>query len=201
MDELALLQAVRLKGRTRHADLAATLDVEQALVDAAVEEFASAGLLALGKTVRLSQEGKDRLAALLVDERRALDLETIQRYYDEFLPTNREFKALVSQWQLRDGEPNDHTDAEYDAEVLSGLDDVHDAILPILTSVSGQVPRLKGYAAKLSAALDRVRSGDTAWFTRPLVDSYHTVWFELHEELLGAAGLTRNAEASAGHAE
>ena len=24
-----------------------------------------------------------------------------------------------------------------------------------------------------------------------MIDSYHTVWFELHEELIGAAGLTR----------
>jgi hypothetical protein len=27
------------------------------------------------------------------------------------------------------------------------------------------------------------------------------VWFELHEELIGAAGLTRGDEAMAGHAE
>jgi hypothetical protein len=46
-----------------------------------------------------------------------------------------------------------------------------------------------------------MRAGDTSWFTRPLVDSYHTVWFELHEELIGAAGLTREDEASSGNDE
>ncbi len=55
--------------------------------------------------------------------------------------------------------------------------------------------------AKLSAALEKIRAGDTSWFTRPLVDSYHTVWFELHEELIGAAGLTRDDEARSGDAE
>jgi hypothetical protein len=39
------------------------------------------------------------------------------------------------------------------------------------------------------------------WVSCPLVDSYHTVWFELHEELILAAGLTREAEAKAGDAQ
>jgi hypothetical protein len=46
-----------------------------------------------------------------------------------------------------------------------------------------------------------VKSGDTTWLTRPIIDSYHTVWFELHEELILAAGLTREDEAKAGHAQ
>jgi hypothetical protein len=46
----------------------------------------------------------------------------------------------------------------------------------------------------------KIRGGDPTWLTRPLVDSYHTVWFELHEELIGGAGLTREDEAGAGHA-
>jgi hypothetical protein len=34
-----------------------------------------------------------------------------------------------------------------------------------------------------------VASGETIWLTRPIIDSYHTVWFELHEELIAATGL------------
>jgi hypothetical protein len=48
--------------------------------------------------------------------------------------------------------------------------------------------------------LDKVKSGDTTWLARPIIDSYHTVWFELHEELIAASGLTREEEARAGHA-
>jgi pyruvate,orthophosphate dikinase len=33
-----------------------------------------------------------------------------------------------------------------------------------------------------------------------LLDSYHTVWFELHEDLIRLAGRTREAEATAGRA-
>jgi hypothetical protein len=43
-------------------------------------------------------------------------------------------------------------------------------------------------------------AGDTTWLARPIIDSYHTVWFELHEELIAASGLTREEEARAGHA-
>jgi hypothetical protein len=46
----------------------------------------------------------------------------------------------------------------------------------------------------LAHALERTAAGDADWFTKPTIDSYHTVWFELHEELIGAAGLTRHDE-------
>jgi pyruvate,orthophosphate dikinase len=32
------------------------------------------------------------------------------------------------------------------------------------------------------------------------VDSYHGIWFELHEDLIGLAGRTRAAEVEAGRA-
>jgi DNA-binding MarR family transcriptional regulator len=201
MDELTLLQAVRLKGRVRPVDLAATLDEDEASVDAGVKDLTEAGLFVEGKAVRLSPEGRERLAELLAEERRGIDDEQVAQAYSEFRAINREFKSLVSEWQLRNGEPNDHTDAGYDAAVLTRLDGVHRAVLPILASASAQLPRLDAYSAKLSSALEKVQAGDTTLFTRPLVDSYHTVWFELHEELIGAAGLTREAEAEAGHAE
>jgi predicted transcriptional regulator len=201
MDELTLLQAVRLKGRVRHADIAATLDDDEAAVDSAVKELTEAGLLMEGKTVRLSPDGRIRLTQLLADERRDVDAEAFAQAYDDFRAVNRDFKSLVSDWQLRDGEPNDHGDAGYDAAVLGRLDDVHQSVLPILASATGQLPRLDAYTAKLSAALEKVHAGDTTWLTRPIIDSYHTVWFELHEELIGAAGLTREDEAKSGHAE
>jgi hypothetical protein len=190
MDELTLLQTVRLKGRVRPADL-----------DAPVNELIEAGLLIDGKAVRLSPEARARLAELLTDERSSIDRDAFAQTYDEFRSVNRDFKSLVAQWQLKDGEPNDHTDADYDAEVLGRLDSIHRAVQPVLAAASGQVPRLDAYTAKLSTALEKIRAGDTSWFTRPLVDSYHTVWFELHEELIGAAGLTREDEARSGKDE
>ncbi|MCW2550419.1 MAG: hypothetical protein JWR78_200 [Mycobacterium sp.] len=201
MNELTLLQAVRLKGRVRQADLAATVDEQVDTVAAAVEGLAAAGLLVNGTTVRLTPDGRARLTELLADERRGIDGQAFARAYDEFRDVNREFKALVVDWQLRNGEPNDHSDADYDAGVLRKLDAVHHSVVSILAEATRQLPRLAAYAARLSAAQQKIRAGDTTWFTRPIVDSYHTVWFELHEELIGAAGLTREDEAKTGHAE
>jgi hypothetical protein len=46
-----------------------------------------------------------------------------------------------------------------------------------------------------------VVAGDAVWLTRSTANPHHTVWFELHEELILAAGLTREDEAIAGHAQ
>ena len=54
--------------------------------------------------------------------------------------------------------------------------------------------RLGGYGPRLSSALAKVQGGDGEWFTKPTIDSYHTVWFELHENLLATLGIERGAE-------
>jgi hypothetical protein len=201
MDELKVLQAVRLKGRVSPADLAATIAADAADVDAIVAELTEAGLLVAGKALRISPEGRQRLTELLVQERSGVDEGAVAEAYDGFRSTNADFKALVADWQLKDGEPNAHEDADYDAAVLARLDGVHEQVMPIIAAAAVHLPRLGSYADKLAAALGKVRAGDTIWFTRPLIDSYHTVWFELHEELIVAAGLTREDEAKAGHAQ
>jgi hypothetical protein len=40
-----------------------------------------------------------------------------------------------------------------------------------------------------------VLEGQPEWFTKPVIDSYHTVWFELHEDLLCTLGIERASEA------
>jgi hypothetical protein len=199
--ELAVLQAIRLKGRVTPADLAATLDED---VDDVTEQLTASGVLVGGATLRISPSGRDRLNELLAEEREAVDSAAMTAAYDDFRSVNTDFKALVTDWQLKggpEGPPNAHDDAEYDAAVLARLDDVHARVLPIVEAFGAQLSRLTAYSAKLVAALDKVKAGDSAWLTRPLIDSYHTVWFELHEELIGAVGLTREQAAKAGDAQ
>lgn len=201
MNELAVLQAVRLKGRVGVADLAVTLGEDRAEVADAVEQLTRSGLLVDGKLLRLTSEGRARLAELLADERRGVDLSILGAVYDEFRSVNSDFKALVTDWQVKNGEPNSHEDAAYDADVLARLDGVHRRVLPIIAACAEQLARLSRYSTKLQAAFERIKAGDTMWLSRPLIDSYHTVWFELHEELLAASGLSREAEAKAGGAD
>lgn len=201
MCELRILQAIRLKGRVSEADVAATVDEDPVKVVAAMERLRAAGqILPSGATFKLGLEGRLRLAELLDEERSKVDPAAIATAYEDFRSLNAEFKALVADWQLKGGVPNNHDDPDYDDEVLSRLDAVHQRILPIVADVTAEMPRLSAYADKLSAALLRLKVGDGMWFTRPIIDSYHTVWFELHEELILAAGLTREDEADTGHA-
>jgi hypothetical protein len=200
MIELKVLQAIRLKGRINPADIAPTVDEDPAAVADAVRTATDAGLLIEGKTVRLSPAGRPRLSELLAAERENVDKAAIAAAYENFRGVNADFKQLVSDWQLKNGEPNPHDDEVYDSAVLARLADVHARVAPIMATVTAEIPRLTSYSDKLAAALTKVQSGETTWLTRPMVDSYHTVWFELHEELILAAGLTRDSEAQAGHA-
>ena len=204
MTELAVLQAVRLKGRVTPADLAATLDEDSDGIATTVERLTASGLLVEATTLRISPSGRARLETLLAEERSDVDSAAVAVAYHDFRAVNADFKALVTDWQLKggpEGKPNPHDDAEYDAAVLTRLDDVHARVVPIIEAAATQLPRLNAYSAKLLVALGKVKAGDTAWLTRPLIDSYHTVWFELHEELIGALGMTREETARSGDAQ
>jgi hypothetical protein len=201
MTELAVLQAVRLKGRVRPPELAATLGRDLADIAGVVERLTASGLLIDDATLRISPGGRARLEALLAEERAGVDPAAMAAAYEQFRPVNTDFKSLVTDWQVKGGAPNAHDDADYDAAVLGRLDGVHARVLPIIEAAAAQLSRLNAYSTKLQAALDKVKAGDTAWLARPLIDSYHTVWFELHEELIGARGMTREEAARSGDAQ
>ena len=201
MSDLAVLRAVRLKGRISPADLAATLNEDVGDITGIVERLTASGLLVSGPAVRITGTGRTRLETLLAEERQGIDRAAIAAAYRDFRPVNAEFKALVTDWQLKggpEGSPNAHDDAEYDAAVLARLEEVHARVTQIIEAAAAQLPRLRAYSAKLRAALDKTTSGEITWLTRPLIDSYHTVWFELHEELILATGLTREEAARSG---
>jgi pyruvate,orthophosphate dikinase len=56
------------------------------------------------------------------------------------------------------------------------------------------------YRQRLLRAAERVADGDTNYLASPRIDSFHNVWFELHEDLIRLAGRTREDEAAAGRA-
>jgi hypothetical protein len=201
-EELAVLQALRLKGRGKPDDLSEATGVAEAQVADLVTGLVEAGAAReVNGSYMLMPDGRERLAALLADERSGVDTAAVKGFYDDFTAVNGDFKQLATDWQLRDGEPNDHGDAAYDAEVLGRLGGIHARTVPIVDAVAAIAPRLAPYKDRLASALARVEGGDTTWLLRPLIDSYHTVWFELHEELIGLAGLSRQDEAASGRAE
>ena len=100
---------------------------------------------------------------------------------------------MCTAWQLRGDALNDHTDAAYDDSVIEDLAAVHAGAAALGARLATALPHLAPYPARLGAAVDRLRAGDRDAFTRPLSDSYHDVWMELHEDLIVTLGLERTA--------
>jgi hypothetical protein len=201
--EIRILQAARLKGRPTESVLAAAAGLPADAVGAVVGSLIAAGLLdRAGARLKLTAVGRSRLTELLARERSGIDQELLREYYHDFDELNATFKRLVTDWQLVDTiRPNDHADAAYDAAVIQRLGEVDDRLAPLLERLVQIAPRLQPYSNRFATALSKINIGDHSWFARPLIDSYHTVWFELHEELIGLAGLSRAVEAAAGRAE
>ncbi len=65
---------------------------------------------------------------------------------------------------------------------------------PVISRLGREVPRFSEYRDRLRSARERVDDGDHQWFTSPRIDSYHTVWMYLHEDLLFALGTDRESE-------
>jgi len=123
---------------------------------------------------------------------------------DEFLDFDRRMKDTVTAWQLRDVDGqqiiNDHGDDRYDAGILERLASLHADTDAWLAPLAATLVRLATYRRRLRLALDLAQGGDRRFVASPLVDSYHGIWFELHEDLIRLAGRRRSDEAAASRA-
>jgi hypothetical protein len=115
--------------------------------------------------------------------------------YELFERINVKVKSLITDWQtmvVADNRiPNDHSDKDYDVSVIDRLGRLHEQCDRIVTRLAAQVSRMQIYQRKLVEALEHAEAGQIEWISDYKIDSYHTVWFELHEDLLRLAGRTR----------
>jgi hypothetical protein len=121
--------------------------------------------------------------------------DALRRAYERFLPLNGEFLRLCHDWQVRPGNvPNVHDDLRYDWGVIDRLRDIDERVAPVLRRFARTLERFDVYPRRLRGARKRVEDGETEWFTSPRLDSYHTVWMQVHEDLLLGLGLERTDE-------
>ncbi len=115
--------------------------------------------------------------------------------YEKFEIINKELKLLITNWQtIKVGDqiiPNDHSDSEYDEKIIDKLGVIHEKFEPVLDIMVKSVERFANYSAKLTNALEKSEDGELEWVSDAQLDSYHTVWFELHEDLLRILGRIR----------
>jgi hypothetical protein len=199
-----VLHALRLKGFAEAAPVAESAGLDVARVDDDLRALAVEGLVSRrdGRVSgwSLTADGRAEHRRLLADELQVSGAKAVvDDAYRRFLALNPELLAVCTAWQLRpDGEAcvvNDHSDPGYDRAVVARLASVDEDVKPITHDLSAELERYARYAPRLGAALDKLTAGEVEWFTKPIIDSYHTVWFELHEDLLCTLGLERSAEA------
>jgi pyruvate, orthophosphate dikinase len=205
IDESEVTVMLRIKGFASCEAMAEALDRPTEEVAAVFARLVQAGLAQETKVgVRLTPAGRAKADDLLARERAELDQRVFAQCYEEFIPVNLAFKQAVTQWQtkLLDGKQviNDHTDSVYDNNVLAGLDSIHHSVSVLIERICLVAPRLGRYVARLTRALAKIRAADTRYLTAPNRDSYHSIWFELHQDLIGLSGSTREQESAAGRA-
>jgi hypothetical protein len=184
-----VLQVLRIKGVASEATLAARLGSEPAAVRATLEQLALEGLAR--QTARpvegwmLTPAGLEAHGEQAV-ERRAGASGDVEVGYETFLELNAAVKEVTSEWQ-------DHRSADADA-VLEALADLHEQVAEGLAIAAHEIPRFGVYAELLAEALARACGGDRRFIDDPLLPSFHTLWFECHEDFLLTLGRSRAEE-------
>ena len=192
--------ALRIKGFVKADMLAELAGVSVAETEAQLKALEADGLSAFREARglwQLTPAGRAAHAeALEADAGRHGFREGLGTTYHAFLGLNEDFKALCGDWQLRDGAPNDHTDALYDAEVIKRLGVIDDVAQPLCHAIGDVAERFAGYAARLHATRRAVEAGENKMFTGVMCGSFHDVWMELHEDLILTQGIDRAKEGS-----
>lgn len=186
---LHTLRCVGAAGLERLGEAARMLpaQVESALIDLAVEGFVgftpgAPGVWAITEPGRAADATRIRAEVELSGTAAAID-----RCYEAFLVLNPELLQICSAWQLRPvgdrRELNDHGDHRYDDRVLRRLADLDRRAQPVTLGLEHVMTRFATYRVRLDEALARALGGDHDAVATSTT-AYHSVWFQLHEDLL-----------------
>lgn len=145
----------------------------------------------------LTEAGRDADAQRIARELdHAGARDDVQAAYDDFVGLNTRTLDICGDWQIRSSGPpmvlNDHTDRVHDGRVLARLAAVDAEVQPLCAALAARLHRFSHYGPGLRSALDRARQGELDMVTDTL-DSYHGLWFRLHEDLLTTLGISREA--------
>ena len=174
------LHEVRLRGMVEAPD-----DGETAAVVEAGYVVRRGPVLAITPAGKAVDAERSRLAPSSEEEAAA------RRAYERFLEFDKQVKQLTTEWQMAAHSRADGYSAD-DWKVIDRLTAVQDRAGAVLLALGKEVPRFAGYRPRLRNALQRLEDGAGEWLSGLKCDSYHTVWWQLHEDLLVALGIDRS---------
>lgn len=196
-DATLIFHGLAIKKHARPEDVARLLCWPYEKVASRLVEAASSGRVVeisgaytLGPLARVALEAD--YSRIYDDIRRN---ETFMAAYNSFEHVNVELKSLITDWQSVNvgGQTvaNDHGDEAYDMAIIDRLGGIHERVEMILGNLSQVIPRFTFYTTALTQALERAEAGEIEWVSDVKIESYHTIWFELHEDLLRITGNER----------
>ena len=194
------LHASKLRGFAETDTIGALLGLHRSEIAPHLDELQTAGLV-MYRDGRLSgwtltAEGRAEHIVLLSKEVEEMGHHgDFVALYDLFMDLNPPLLRACTDWQVRhlaNNVPNDHSDAAYDARIVGELQSINSRVRPICSELSALAARFRGYRPRLDQAMDHLLTGNGDWFAKPLIDSFHTVWMELHEDLLMSLRLDRS---------
>jgi hypothetical protein len=182
-DRFLVLHGLRVKGLAEADRLSGLDDAELRC-----KELEAEGLVqhrdGLVGGWRLTAAGRVEHDRLLAEELEASGARsTMEAAYRRFLTSNAPFLELCTDWQ-RDSV----------ADARDRLEVLHGEVRDVVDDLTAVLERFAPYGTRFDDALAHVRAGELDYLTRPVVDSYHTIWSELHEDLLSTLGIARGSE-------
>lgn len=201
--EADMLRALLIKGTAPVDQLANAMSCATEMASSLADQLVASGLAEIsGGSSRLTGAGRLKALEAFASDQDQLGADRSAALFEAFRPLDLRMKDTVTAWQLRatghESVLNDHSDAAYDAQVLDTLSELHADAARWMAPLTAAFGRFSRYQARLERALAAARGGDQRYVASPRVDSYHSVWFELHEDLIRLAGHRRSEELAAG---
>lgn len=196
VDEDLVLYVLRVRGYISSDGLQESLGTVPTEI---MDDFVSKGWLELMEErnmYMLTPEGTEEQERRLEASADPALAKALAPAYQKFLELNNEFKELCNAWQLKDGAPNDHSDAAYDQRQIDALQSIAERVQAVIGELSNALPRLARYDHRLQNAARRVAAGEIKMFTGVMCGSFHDIWMELHEDLMLLQGIDRAEEGS-----
>lgn len=193
--ELLVLQSLRLAGAADVERIADRSLLPADLIEDLVRTAQTVGQVETvefgpSRSLVLTGTGHARLREMLADDLEAADAREILRAALEDFEQgiNDEMVRVVSEWQRAAPTP------AAPEELLETLTRLGSALQEVTAPLAARLPRFGRFPAQYGIALRRARDGDLRWIAGIGILSCHTVWAELHQDLLSTLGRERLAE-------
>lgn len=178
IDELGLLRLVVFYGVV--GDASELIGFAPEKRDETLEALVVMGLIVSDGLVTATPAGMAALESWYATDRQYVAPAEQQDLLDDFKPLDRQVKRLASAWQ--NAVEQDNWDLRL--KCVEDLQSHHEAASEYLERATTIIHRFENFKVRLDSTMNRILDGEMDYFVGVRCDSYHTVWFQLHEDLL-----------------